>query len=211
MTIVLPGADSDGMVQVRLPSGAVFPVHKEEVDYFQERVALYLDQNHFGNISDLSDVDRMMVGELLCFRWATWISRNRDYWGDAVDLNELQKQMKEWNTELRQLKKMLGIDKVARDKVKGDDSVAAYLQNLLIRAREFGVMRERQLDVALELMQQLFSLLTLHDNTDEIEKREMHVTTEDLLEWLREVARPEYQAVDAYFREHQQSLWIRKM
>jgi hypothetical protein len=203
------GIDPDGMVLVILPSGATFPVHTEEVDWFVERATQYLAQNHFPNISDLQDVDRMLILELMVYRWGNWLSRQKDYWGDAVDTNDTQKSLKEYSTELRQLKKLLGIDKSARDKQRGEDSVAAYIQNLQVRAREFGVMRERQLDKAMELFNQLKALMTLNANCDEIERREMHVTDLDLLEWIRDVAIPEYDAVDAYFREHQQRLWIR--
>lgn len=202
-------ADQDGMVSVQLPSGAVFPVHDEEYLYFTERVELYLTQNHFVNISDLQDVDRMVILELMVYRWGNWLSRQKDWWGDSIDENDTQRKLREFSTELRQLKRLLGIDKNSRDKLKGDDSVSAYISNLKMRAMEFGVMRERQLDKALELFQQMKALLTLHDNCDEIERRENHCTPEDVFEWLREVAILEYDEVDAYFRSHQQKLWIR--
>jgi hypothetical protein len=197
------------MVAVQLPSGATFPVHIDEVDYFQERVKQYLSQNHFVNVSDLQDVDRLLILETMLHRWNIWLSSQRDYWGSVIDANETQKQIKEWSVEARQLKKSLGMDKLTRDKQKGDDSVAAFIANLLHRGREFGINRERQLDKALELFQQMSALVTLHDNTDEIEQREQHVTTDDVMEWLREIAIPEYRAIDDYFRTHVQSAWIR--
>jgi hypothetical protein len=197
------------MVLVQLPSGAIFPVHSEEVDYLTERTELYLKQNHFPNISDLQDVDRMLVLELMCYRWGVWLSRQKNWWGDTIDENETSKVFKEYSNELRQLKKLLGIDKVARDKQKGEDSVSAYLANLQSRAKEFGVMRERQLDRALELFQELKALVTLNANTDAHEQREMHVTDADVLEWLRDIAVPEFDEVDAHFRTHQQRMWIR--
>lgn len=197
------------MVLVQLPSGAEFDVHPQEVDYFQERVERYGKDNHFTNISDLQDVDRMLMAELLCYRWGRWISTQRDYWGDPVDVNEIQKQFKEHSTELRQLKKLLGIDKVARDKQRGDDSVAAYIENLRLRAKEFGIMREGQLAKALELFRQLQALLTLHRNCDDIERRDMHLTQADVLEWIETVAMPEFEEIDNYFRSHSQRFWIR--
>jgi hypothetical protein len=197
------------MVLVALPSGATFPVHSEEVNYFVERADLYLKQNHFPNISDLQDVDRMLILELMVYRWGTWLSRQRDWWDEPIDPNETQKALKEYSTELRQLKKLLGIDKGARDKQRGEDSVSAYISNLLIRAKEFGVMRERQLDAALELFMDLRKLVTLHDNCDEQERRENHVTQDDVFDWIRTIAIPEFLAVDEYFRSHQQKTWVR--
>jgi hypothetical protein len=198
------------MVAVQLPSGATYPVFEEEVDYFQERVELYMTQNHFPNISDKQDVDRMMMLELFVYRWGTWLSQQRDWWNEPIDANEIQKALNATSTELRQLKKLLGIDKLARDRQKGEDSVGAFIANILFRAKEFGVMRETQLAKALELFQQMSALLTLHLNTDEVEQREMRVTTEDLIEWLRDICVPEFEEIDAYFRKNRQSTWIRQ-
>jgi hypothetical protein len=206
----MTGPDDQGMVQVQFPSGASFPAHEEEVAYITERAGLYLSQNHFTNISDLQDVDRMLILELMVYRWGCWLARQRDWWGDTIDDDKVQKSLNAYSTELRQLKKQLGLDKATRDKEKGEDSVSAYIENLQRRAREFGVMRENQLAKALELFQQLRALVQLHHNCDEIERREMHLSTEDVLEWLETVAFPEFEAIDAYFREHQQKLWVRR-
>lgn len=200
---------AENMVLVQLPSSAPFPVHEEEVAYFQQRVHLYVTEFRFLNISDLQDVDRMTILELMVYRWGQWLTRGKDYFGDPVDLNETQKQFKEYSNELRQLKKLLGIDKLARDKAKGDDSVSAYIASLQRRAKEFGVMREAQLGKALELFQQMSALVTLHKNCDELERREQHITTDDLIEWLRDIAIPEFEQIDAYFRTHSQKMWIR--
>lgn len=203
--------DADGMVPVRLPSGATFPVHSEEVDYIVERAQRYLSENHFSNVSDFQDVDRMLIMELICFRWGTWISRQKDYWGDPVDLDQLQASLKAHSVELRQVKKGLGIDKVARDKSKGEDSVPAYLNNLLRRAKEFGVHREQQTSTALELFNQLKSLVTLHLNADEIERQELHVQMDDILDWLVNIAFPEYDRLDEHFRQNSQRYWVRSI
>jgi hypothetical protein len=199
------------MVAVRLPSGATFPVHSEEVDYISERTRRYLDENHFSNVSDFQDVDRMLIMELICFRWGTWISRQKDYWGDPVDLDQLQQSLKAHSVELRQLKKQLGIDKIARDRSKGEDSVPAYLNNLLRRAKEFGVHRERQMDKALELFNELKALVTLHQNADEVERGELHVQLEDILDWIVTIAIPEYDRLDEHFRQNQQRAWVRSI
>lgn len=203
--------DADGMVDVILPSGAFFPVHGEEVDYITSRAAKYMSENHFSNVSDLQDLDRTLMMEMICFRWGTWISRQKDYWGDPVDMDQLQASMKAHSVELRQLKKQLGIDKLARDKAKGEDSVPAYINNLLRRAKEFGVHREKQLGTALELFNQLKALVTFHQNADEIERQEMHVQMDDILDWLVNVAFPEYDRLDTYFRENSQRFWVRSI
>src|SRR4051794_920358 len=150
-----PTQPAEGMVDVVLPSGATFPVYEDEVGYFEERTKRYLDDNHFANVSDLQDLDRVLMAELFVFRWNTWISNQKDYWDEAVDLDQLQRASKEHSVELRQLKKQLGIDKTSRDRTKGEDSVPVFITNLLARAKEFGVMREEQLAKALELFMEL--------------------------------------------------------
>lgn len=198
---------------VKLPSGAEFKVLTQaEVDYLNDRVQRYLADNHFVNVSDLQDVDRMLILEMLCFRWGLWISGQQNYFGEPIeDTGSLRRSVSEYSSELRQLKKMLGIDKGARDKQKGEDSVATYLENLRTRAKEFGVVREEMLQKGLELFMQLQALITLHDNTDTKERAEMACDTDDVLDWIRTVAMPEFNAIDLYFRTHSQRFWVKDM
>jgi hypothetical protein len=97
------------------------------------------------------------------------------------------------------------------DKQRGEDSVAMYLQRLRERAKEFGVTREKQLDKALELFNQLKALMTLHDNCTPDEQKEMGCTTPEVLEWIRNPCITDYDEIDAYFRQHQQRAWIREI
>lgn len=203
--------DEDGL-PVKLPSGATIKVlTSDEVAYIEDRVKRYLADNHFVNVSDFQDVDRMLTMEVLVYRWGQWLGRGRDYFGEPVDEGPLRRSMNDWSGEIRQLKKALGIDKATRDREKGTDSWPVYLQNLLARAKEFGVMREDQLTKALELIQQLIALITLHDNCDDVERAEMHVTQVDVMEWIRTVLIPEFQAIDAYFRQNKQRFYITEM
>jgi hypothetical protein len=204
-----PAAPAEDMVDVVLPSGVAWPVHGTEVDYFTDRATRYLTDNHFANVSDFQDLDRVLMMELLCFRWSTWISNQVDYWDEPVDLDALQRAFKEHSVELRQLKKQLGIDKAARDRTKGEDSTPVFIANLLARAKEFGVMREEQLSKALSLFNELKALVTLHLNADETERAEMHIAVEDILDWLTTTAFPEFDAIDEHFRKNVQRTWIR--
>lgn len=203
---------ADEGVQVTLPSGATFRVLTiTEQEYMEERVRRYQDDNHFVNVSDIQDVDRMVILELFVHRWAIWLSFGKDYFNDPVNEKDLASQIASYSHEVRQLKKNLGVDKVARDRARGDDSWPKYHERLLQRAREFGYMRNAQFAKTIELFQQLIAILTLHDNCDDIERREQHVTQDDVFDWLRKIAIPEFEAIDADFIETQQRLWIRQM
>lgn len=203
---------SEEGLPVQLPSGAEFKVLTQaEVEYVEDRSARYLSTNHMVNVADLQDVDRMLVLELLSHRYGLWLSRGRDYFDEPVDSQSLRKWIVEASRELRQVKGGLGIDKTSRDRSRGTDSVAAYLENLRRRAREFGVHRENQLAKALELTNELIGLVTVNGNADEVEQKELHVTDRDVLDWIRNVYMPEFQAIDEHFRTSQQRMWVRDL
>lgn len=208
-TAVAADDHEDDLRSVMLPSGAIFWVFQREVGYFEDRVKRYLKDNKFTNVSDLQDVDRLAVLELLSWRYGIWVSQQKDYWGEQVDENTLSKHLKELSTEVRQLKASLGIDKLTREKQKGEDSLEKYLSALRDRARQFGVMREEQFAKGMELFNEAKALVVLYFNCDDDERREMHVTAKDVLEWFRDVAIPEYDAIDQHFRENVQRYWIK--
>lgn len=200
--------DEEG-IPVILPSGATFPVLTDsEVEYLNDRADRYLSQNHFVNVSDLQDVDRLLILELLAYRHGVYLSRGRNYFGDVVDDKDLRSSLDRASREIRQVKDQLGIDKKNRDRTRGEDSVPVYIENLLNRAREFGVMREAQLDKALELIMTLQAQLTLFDNCDDTERRELDLSEHGIVQWVRDVLVPEFNEIDAYFREHHQRTWI---
>lgn len=201
----------DDLRLVVLPSGGSFNVYTREVAYVEERSKKYLKDNHFTNASDLATLDQVLMLELLVWRWANWVSQQTDYWGEPVSEPAYARSLKETSAELRQLKAALGIDKVTRDKQRGEDSVAAYLQNLRERAKEFGVTREKQLDKALELFNQLKAMMTLHDNCTPDEQKEMGCTDLEVLDWIRTVCMREYDEIDTHFRANQQRYWVRAM
>lgn len=205
-----PSAALSGSIEVTLPSGTSHPVlNHYEAEYLTERVARYHEDNALTNISDLQDLDRMLAMELFVHRWSIWVSQRSDYDGRAIDEAFYQRQVNAYSTELRQLKKLLGLDKPARDRTKGEGSVAHYWSQLGVRAKAFGVMRNRQLDRALILTNQLIGLVTFHKNATEAEREEFHVTAEDIVEWIDSVYRPEYSEIDEHFRHHEQTFWVR--
>jgi hypothetical protein len=199
----------DNLSAVMLPSGGLFYVHDREVAYFNDRCSKYQTDNHFTNISDLQDLDRLLVAELLIQRWGTWVSQKRDYWNDPVDENATQKMIREHSGEVRQLKKALGLDKETRDKVRGEDSVDAYVKALRRRAKEFGYMRNAQAAKAIELWQELSSIILLYDNCDEQERIQQHCTPDEIMHWITTVGRPAFDVIDAEFRKTSQRMWIR--
>lgn len=202
--------DLDEMKVVPLPSGSAFKVHNSELGYFMDRCDRYQKDNHFSNISDIQDIDRLIITELLVWRWEIWVSQNHDYWGDEIDEVAYARQIKDHSAEIRQLKKALGLDKETRDKQRGEDSVDAYINALRQRAKEFGVMRDEQSAKSIELFQQVSALITLYHNCDDGERHEQKCTEKDIIKWLTESAVPEFERIDEHFRDTKQRMWIRK-
>lgn len=194
-------------IQVIGPSGAIFDVlHEKEKLWWDNSVKAYLNDFKFTNASDLQDLDRILGMELILYRYQQWVSIEKDYWGQAVAVSDLNKAMKDKSVELRGIKKEVGINKVSREKDQADN-VAAYIENLRRRAHEFGVMRNEQAVKAITLFQQLIALVTLFDNCTEDERREQHIQLEDLLEWIKEII-PEFTNIDEQFRKTSQKYWI---
>src|SRR5687767_12615714 len=99
---------------VKLPSGAIQPVlTPAEQGYLTDRVAKYDDSLALTNVSDLVDLDRVMVFELLIYRWGCWLGNGMDYDGIGIDDRLIHQQIRETSTELRQIKKNVGIDRPA--------------------------------------------------------------------------------------------------
>lgn len=201
---------SDDGIPVTLPSGAIhYVMTDDEERYLNDKIRRYLDDNHFVNVSDLLDVDKMVVTELLVHRWSLWMSRGRDYYDDDINPKTYSDMIKDHSTEIRQLKKSLGVDKSSRDRTRGDDSVAALWSNLQRRAREFGYLRNEQYVQVITSFQRLKAILQFHDNCDAVERKENHCEIEDVLDVLREEIE-KFDAIDEKFRFEKQTLWIRQ-
>lgn len=200
---------SEEGLSVKLPSGAEFKVlTPSEVEYVNDRVHQYQRTFKWDNISDVQDVDRIVIMELFVYRWGSFLAMGKDYYDDDVDEQALRKSINDWSGELRLVKKSLGMDKATRDKDSGDDSVPAYLERLRLRAKEFGINRNKMMDKGLVLSQQVIALATLYKNCDQQERLEQRCTAEDVCNWLLEVYIPEFQVVDSDFRKTSQTLWI---
>lgn len=202
---------SDGDIPVTLPSGATFQVQTaKESDYLQDLIKRYLTDNHFVNVSDIQDIDRMLVFELMIHRWSLWVSQARDYWNNDINAKTYSDMINDASREVRQLKKSLGVDKSTRDKTRGDDSIAALWANLLQRAKEFGYLRNEQMVQTITSFQRLKAILTFYDNADEIERKENACEMHDVLQVLRDEL-VKFDQLDEKFRHTQQKLWVRQL
>lgn len=198
------------LFSVQSPSGSTLNLQTEdERDWYVSRRDRYMADNKFVNVSDLQDLDRLLILELMVHRWSLWLGQGFDYLYTRIDENALKDSLKTYSTELRLLKSNLGIDKATRDKDKGAN-LAEYIEGLLVRAKEFGYHRNSQYASAVTKMYHLRSMVTTYDRCDEEERRTLDLSPEQILDWIRvEMIQPWDEISDAFRKD--QSIWIRSM
>lgn len=181
----------------------------EEADWYERRRDRYINDNAFPNVSDLQDLDRLLVLELMVERWSRWISQGFNYQVARVDERELKDNIKGYSTEIRLLKASLGIDKATRDKEKGE-SLADYVASLLERAKIFGYHRNAQYELAVTKFYQLHTMVLTYDRCDEEERNQLGLSQDTIIEWIRDHIITEWDAMSEAFRK-EQAIWIRDM
>ena len=204
--------DDEGLVlgvDVTTPSGATIKVmNQSEADYYDQVHKRYLTDNKFKNVSDILELDRILVMELMCYRWGICILAEEDYYGRKINPTEVQKSIETYSREIRGIKKDLGIDKSTRDKDKGD-SIAEYIQMLGIRAKEFGISRNEQAAKAIELLMEARALITLYENSSDSERKEFGANLQNLVDWFKGRFE-EFEEIDKALRKNQ-ATWIRDL
>jgi len=199
--------------QVKTLSGQTILVQGvgEETFYVNQQ-QLYMAQNSFTNISDLQDLDRLLFLELLVHRATCFLSSGYNYSGELLLPSEeadCRKVIKENSPMISTIKNDLTLTKSQRDREQFE-SVGKYISDLKARAREHGVKRERELTKAICLLKELFSVVGTYDRADETERQKLGLeSAEDILDWVRSTAKPEFDQIDEYFRTHHQKFWVR--
>lgn len=194
---------------VTTPSGSDLNLQtQEEADWYESRRDRYSQDNHFPNVSDLQDLDRLLMLEVLSYRWGLWMAQGFDYLYSRVDEGQLKSNIKEYSVEIRLLKQSLGIDKSTRDKEKGE-SLADYVGNLLERAKVFGYHRNEQYELAVTKFYQLRSMIMTYDRCDEEERAQLDLSLESIFEWVRDSVIKDWDEHAEAFRKNQ-AMWVRQ-
>ncbi len=195
---------------VMTPSGSeLHLMREEEAEWYESRRDRYQTDNAFPNISDLQDLDRLLMLEVFSYRWGLWLAQGFDYLMSRVDENDLTKKLKDYSVEIRLLKASLGIDKSTRDKEKGE-SLSDYTDKLLERAKFFGYHRNQQYETAVTKFYELRSMVMTYDRCDEDERQILDLSYESIFEWIRDNAIKDWDQLSEDFRKSQ-TMWIRSM
>lgn len=195
---------------VSTPSGSDLELQTpEEANWYVDRRDLYMRDHAFTNISDVMDLDRLLILEILCYRWALWMGRGFDYLMARVDESDLTKKIREYSVEIRLLKVNLGIDKATRNKDRGESS-AEYIEKLLERAQQFGYHRNEQYATAVTLLYELASLVRTFDRCDPTERELLDLSYETIFDWIRQKVLLRWDELANNFRKVQ-TVWIRDL
>lgn len=205
-----PGGNPYGITlfTVVSPSGSELHLQtQEEADWYEDRRDRYLADNVFPNVSDLQDLDRLLMHEVFTYRWGLWMAQGFDYLFSRVDETDLTKKLRDYSVEIRLLKGSLGIDKSTRDKEKGE-SLADYTEKLLQRAKVFGYHRNDQYELSVTKFYELRSMVTTFDRCDEEERSTLDLSHETIFEWIRTNVIKPWDEMSESFRK-EQAMWVR--
>ncbi len=187
---------------------------EREQKYYLAAQRKYLSENKFTVESDKRALERLIFYELLIFRWQSQLGVGRTYddaWLSSAEEDQLRKNVKETAPLISQIQNDLGLTKSQRERDQFE-SVGAYIQKIQQAAKQHGVRREKQLGRALELTNELFSLVGAYARSNENERRKLGFeSAEDVIDWVLTYMKPRYDEIDEYFRKHQQRFWIREI
>jgi hypothetical protein len=202
-----------GSLEVMLVSGKPIEVQSRlEVEWFEETRNTYLLETKFTEATDLRDLDRLLVLELMVFRWTQWLAKGRQYDGDMTDDEQLRRNIKEFSDSCNKIKETMGLHKKARDASAADGNFQQWLDDVKRRAKLFGVHRVRQSTEAIVLMKEIFSVTDTFYRADAEERQKYGYKTEaDIVKWIQKDIRPRFNALDEYFLEHEQAYWVKDM
>jgi len=198
------------LFSVNSPSGSELNLQtQEEAEWYESRRDRYLTDNMFTQVSDLQDLDRLLMLEVMLYRWGLWMGQGFDYLYSRIDENQLKNNLKDYSTEVRLIKASLGIDKITRDKDKGE-SLSDYVDKLLERAKIFGYHRNQQYETAVTKFYQLRSMVLTYERCDAEERELLDLSMESIFEWIKDEVIKPFDELQASFRK-EQAMWIRSM
>lgn len=183
---------------------------KEEKQYYERAQAKYIGENSFTIASDERSLDRLVLMETLMFRWQSQLASGVDYQKNPLNHAEqeaLRKNIKEGSITISNAHQELGLAKLQREKDKAE-SVQAYINNLLMRAKERGVHREEQVDLIINLFMEYSAHVNAFKRANAYERGRLGFPDADaLVNWWIETGIPRFKAHDDAWRAGSQRYW----
>lgn len=189
-------------------------LHINEKRFYEKARDRYLDEYSFTMANDLRTLDRLLMLEVQMHRYQWFLMAGMDY--EAIDLEpkeevEYRKAVKELTAQINETQSSLGLTKAQRDR-QTVDSVGGYITQLQQAAKHHGVKREKELGRAIELTKELFALCGAFTRSNEAERRKLGFDgPEDIIKWVLEYMKPEFDEIDQHFRANHQRFYIRQL
>lgn len=206
-----PQAGGNRTYTVKTLSGHDIEVQdKAEQKFYREAQSKYISENKFDAASDLRSLDRLVFFETLMHRWQSWLASGSNYDGFLSPQEEeiIRKSIKETSPLISQLQADLGLTKSQREKDQYE-SVGAYIIKLQQAAKAHGIRRNKQASKAIDLINQLFSLVGSYRRANDNERSKLDIeSAEEILDWIEQYMRPEFEQVDKDYREKEQKFWV---
>lgn len=142
----------------------------KEKKFYEDARDKYLSENKFTAASDMRALDRLLLMEVQMFRWQWQLAAGVNYeleFLDAAEEAAIRRSVRETAPLISAVQNDLGLTKAQRD-ADQHESVGKYITQLKIAAKEFGVMREKQLGKAIELTKELFNVAGAYKRSNEI-------------------------------------------
>jgi hypothetical protein len=197
----------DSTWTVTCPAGAKLELmSQDEVNFYNEIAGRYQSDNKFTNISDLLELDRLLMLEVMTYRWSSWITKGCSYDGSPINPS-LSKDIQTYSKEIRDVKGAMGIDKKTRESMNAS-SAAEFIEDLKFRGKEFGIHRDNQIMAAYNLLKEAQGKVTLYRNSTPEERTIFQCHEGDIIDWLEEKF-AEFDKIDEAFRKNQK-LWVRE-
>lgn len=195
-------------IEVQTPSGAtIYLLNDHEGDFYNQIAKRYEQDYKFKNISDLRDLDRLLELEAMCHRLSVWGLRNSTYDGGVVP-SGINKEIRDFSKEIRELKANLGIDKRTRDSGQGE-TLADKWAFVCEKAKEFGYHRNEQIIESYNILNELRAKITLWENSTGSERNKFEANLEDIVDWLK-TKFEDFDEIDEAFRKSQK-IWIQEI
>lgn len=194
---------------VQTVSGENMVVQTEaEGRWYQKTRGDYEEQLRFTETTDLRDLDRVLLIELMLFRWGNWLAAGADYDGFEVDEDKLRMQLRQFNDQLTKVKDSMGLSKRVRDAATAEGNFSTFLSDLKMRAREFGLHRQNQVQYVLAGMNDVSSVIGVFRRSDKEEREKLGFPDEaSIVAWIERDILPKFHELDEYFRHNTQRMW----
>lgn len=89
--------DSYQLYEVITPSGGSLRLQtQEEAEFYNDHKKKYLSEYKITNGSDLLEVERVLMMEVMVHRWSTWLAQGFDYEEGMISNEECRKNIKEY-------------------------------------------------------------------------------------------------------------------